>query len=178
MIEYYENPEDAIPYETTVLVLSQTDSCFDAEISALFDETRSRLACDKHHVEEHYKSLEEMPEYDRIIQFNVWLIHHSCLLVEGTDPILSYLRSEAIPDETQVAIVLDTDDERLSENVRESIEEEYSNRVTVLSSREAVIHYLLGHLQTASPCSSAGLDYLVSWNNKVSEYVGRHKELE
>lgn len=178
MIERYDNPEDAIPYETTVLVLTETDTAFEADFTDIFDEVRERTACDKHLVEEHYKSLDDIPSYDRIIQYNLWVIHHSCLIVDGTEPLMSYLRSEAIPDETQVVVVLDTDDDTLSEDYQDSVEDEYSQRLTVLSTRDAVVCYLLGHLQTASPCSSAGLDYLLSWNNKISDNVGRHKDLE
>lgn len=178
MIEHYENPEDAIPYETTILVLSETDDFFGDPAEKAFDEVRSGVSCEKHLVEEHYLTLDELPEYDRLIQYDVWVIHHSCLLVDRTDPLLSYLRSESFPDETQVLLVVGSEDDGLTTYVRGEIETEYSENITVVSSRTAMVYYLLGHLQTATPCSAAGLDYLVSRNNKISDNVGPHRDAD
>ncbi|MFC4548783.1 MULTISPECIES: hypothetical protein [Halorussus] len=178
MIDRYETPDEAIPHETTVLVLTETETCFGEPFAALFEEVRSQIACDKLLVEDHYRSAGNLPDYDVLIQYGVWLVHYSSLLAEGSPSIRSYLENESVPDETQVLVVFDTDDERLASNAEEGLETEYSDRLTVVSTRNELVYYLLGHFNTATPCSAAGLDYLVSWNNKMSDFVGPYRDVD
>lgn len=175
MIDRYDDPTDAIPHETTVLVLNETDRCFDRQPAALIDEVRSELACDKLMVEAHYEGLDDIPRYDRLVQYAVWVIHHSCLFTDRNAPLGSYLRTASFPDETQVLVVLDVEDRSTFDYMRREIEAEYSDEVVIVDSGTALVYYLLGHLQTANPCSAAGLDYIVSWNNKISDTIGPHQ---
>lgn len=171
-MERYDDPADAIPHELTVLVLNETDECFGRPPAALFDDVRSALSCDRLLVEEHYRTLSDLPGYQSLVQYPIWVVHHSCLFVDRTTQLGSYLRSGSFPDETQVLVLLDTDDERMGEHMRGELDREYSDEVTVVTSETALIHFLLGFLSVANPCSAAGLDYLVSWNNKISDTVG------
>lgn len=168
----YDDPEDAIPHELTVLVLNQTDECFGRDPADLFEAVRAKLSCDRLLVEEHYRTLAELPEYRSLIQYPIWIVHHSCLFVERTTQLGSYLRSGSFPDETQVVVLLDTEDQRMSDHMRGELASEYSDELTVVGSEKALVHYLLGFLDVANPCTAAGLDYLVSWNNKISDRVG------
>ncbi|MFC7044357.1 hypothetical protein ACFQH6_02085 [Halobacteriaceae archaeon GCM10025711] len=170
--------EDAIPHETTVLVLNETETCFGRQPEELFDEVRSDLNCDKLLLEEHYRTLDDIPAFDKLIQYEIWMVHHSCLLVDGPTSLQSYLSTESFPDEIQVVVMLDTDDPNMVDYLRQMVTEEYSDRITVISSAEAMHYYLLGRLTTASPCTAAGLDYIVSLNNKISDNVGRHQDIE
>lgn len=171
-MERYQDSEDAIPHEMTVLVLNETDACFGRPPAALFEAVRERLTCDRLLLEEHYRTVEDIPAYHALVQYPIWVVHHSSLIVEGTTELGSYLRTASFPDETQVLVVLDTDDERMGEHMRGEIEREYSDEVVIVTSETAFVHYLLGHLGVANPCSAAGLDYLLSWNNKISDTVG------
>ena len=171
-MDRYEDPEDAIPHELTVLVLNETDECFGRPPGEIFDDVREALTCDRLLVEEHYRSVDELPDYGSLVQYPIWVVHHSCLFVDRSTQLGSYLRTASFPDETQVLVLLDTDDERMCAHMRSELDGEYSDEVTVVSSETALVHYLLGYLGVANPCSAAGLDYLVSWNNKISDTVG------
>ena len=171
-MDRYEDPEDAIPHELTVLVLNETDGCFGRPPVEIFEEVREALTCDRLLVEEHYRSVDELPDYGSLVQYPIWVVHHSCLFVDRSTQLGSYLRTASFPDETQVLVLLDTNDERMGDHLRGEIEREYGEEVTVVASEEALVHYILGHLEIANPCSAAGLDYLVSWNNKISDMVG------
>jgi len=171
-MERYDEPEDAIPHEVTVLVLNETDELFGRRPAELFEEVRSKLTCDRLLLEEHYRSLSDLPEYRHLVQYPIWAVHHSCLFVDRTTDLGSYLRTASIPDETKVLVLLDTDDERMGAHLRGEIASEYGDEVTVVTSETALVHYLLGHMEVANPCSAAGLDYLLSWNNKISDTVG------
>lgn len=178
MIDRYEGPDDAIPHETTVLVVSETEHCFGKPFTRLFEEIRSRVACDELLVEEQYRSVDDLPDYDTLIQYGVWVVHYSSLLAESSASIRAYLEDTSIPDEMQVLVVFDTDDERLASNAEEGLEAEYGNRLMVVSTETELVYYLLGHLNTATPCSAAGLDYLVAWNNMISDFVGPYRDVD
>ncbi len=177
MIDRYDDPTDAIPHETTVLVLNETDRLFGDQPAPTFDDVRSKLTCDKLLLEEHYHSLDDLPEYDKLVQYAVWVVHHSCLFTDRATQLGSYLRTGSFPDETQVLVVLDADDEGTREYMESELED-YSDELTVVTSETALTYYLLGHLQTVNPCNAAGLDYLVSWNNKVSDTIGPHQDVD
>lgn len=178
MIDRYESPEDAIPHETTILVLNETDSLFETPPETLFEWVRSEVTCDRLLIEEHYRPADDLPPFDKLIQYQVWIVHHSCLLVEESTPLQSYLSTESFPDETVVIVVLDMEDDRMEEHLRKKIWTEYGDEITVISDETALRYYLHGYLQTANPCSAAGLDYIVSWNNKISDSVGRHQDIQ
>jgi len=175
-MERYETREDVIPHETTILVLNETDGCFGRPTEELLDAVRSALSCDKLLVEAHYCTPGELPAYDTLVQYGVWVVHHSCLLGDRPTPLDSLLRTESFPDETRVVAVVDDDVE--SDAVRAEIESEYGPKPTVVDSETALVYYLLGHLETATPCSTAGLDYLRSWNNKIIDIVGPAGDVE
>lgn len=171
-MDRYDDPDDAIPHELTVLVLNETDECFGREPVDLFAEVRESITCDRLIVEDHYRSPAELPEYRTLVQYPIWVVHHSCLFVDRTTQLGSYLRTASFPDETQVLVLLDTDDERMAAHMRDELEREYCDELTVVSTETAFVHYLLGYLDVANPCSAAGLEYVVAWNNKISDIVG------
>lgn len=171
-MDRYDRPEDAIPHEFTVLVMNETDECFGHPPAELFETVRSRLACDRLLLEEHHRTLEELPTYATLVQYPIWIVHHSCLFVERTTQLGSYLRTASYPDETRVLVVLDTDDEHMRAHLTGEVEREYADDVTVVTSATGLIYYLLGHLEVANPCSAAGLEYIVAWNNRISDTVG------
>lgn len=172
MMERYDDPADAIPHELTVLVLNETAECFGRSPVELFEEIRDTLACDRLLVEEHYRTLQELPEYHTLIRYPIWLVHQSCLFVDRSTELGSYLKTASFPDETRVLLLLDTDDCRIEDQFRAEITTEYADRLLIITSETALRYYLLGYLGAANPCSAAGLDYLVSWNNKISDTVG------
>lgn len=174
MIERYQNRDDAIPHESTVLVVDDEEECFGTPYEQLIDEAESRVACDSIDLVEHYVRPSELPDYDKLIQYNVWLIEHSTLLVDGASTILSYLCTETFPDETQVVVVVDSEDEQMAENLQQEI----SDEVVTLSSKTGVVTYLLGYLQTANPCSVAGVEHILAWNNEIADRVGRQREID
>lgn len=174
MIERYRSPDDAVPHEATVLVLDEADERFETPYEALFDEVDERVPCDSLEVVEHYERPGDLPEHDQLIQYNVWLIHHSALTVDGGSTILSYLCTESFPDETQVALVVDADDDSVARNLRREIPDE----VVTLSSRAGLVGFLLGHLTTANPCSVSGMEYVLAWNEEIADRVGRQREIE
>jgi len=174
MIERYQSSDDAIPHEATVLVIDESDTCFGTEYESLFDDIESRIACDSIELVEHYVSPAELPDFDTLIQYNVWLIKHDNLLVDGASTILSYLCTETFPDETQVVVVVDAEDDEMAENLQSEI----SDDITTLSSRTGVEAYLLGYLNTANPCSVAGMEHILAWNNEIADRVGRQRELD
>lgn len=174
MIERYQSSDDAIPHEATVLVVDDDDTIFDTSYETIFDDVESRLSCDELRLVEHYSSPDELPDFDTLIQYNVWLVKHDNLLLDGASTILSYLCTETFPDETQVVVVVDADDDQLADN----IEHEISDDIIILSSRTGVESYLLGYLNTANPCSVAGMEHILAWNNEIADRVGRQRELD
>lgn len=178
MIERYDNAEDAIPHEANVLALSELDELFGEPSKDVFEKVRREVNCDKLVIEEHYRSLDNLPEFEKLIQYSVWVVHHSSLLVEQDSPLPSFLEAGSVPDETQVVVVVDAADDQLVDYLTEEIEQTYNEDITVLSDRSSLVYYLVGHFKTASPCSPAGLDYITSWNNSISDRIGRHQEFE
>lgn len=171
-MERYDDPTDAIPHELTVLVLNETNECFGRSPVDVFEDIRDEIRCDRLILEEHYWSLDDLPDYNTLVQYPIWVVHQSCLFVDQSTQLGSYLRTASFPDETQVLIVVDTDDERVASHLREEIDREYADEVLVVPSETALRYYFLGHLQVANPCSAAGLDYLVAWNHRISDTVG------
>ncbi len=171
-MDRYNDPEDAIPHELTVLVLTEADEIFGQDPVDIFESVRERLDCDRLLVEEHYRSLADLPDYQSIVQYPIWVVHHSCLFGDRSTALESYLRTASFPDETVVLALIDTDDERIAARFQEQIDTEYSDKLVTITSESALRHYLLGYLGVANPCSAAGLDFLVSWNNKISDTVG------
>lgn len=171
-MDRYDDPEDAIPHELTVLVLNETDECFGRSPVELFDEVRSAITCDRLLLEEHYRSVDDLPSYPDLVQYPIWVVHHSCLFRDRPTQLGSYLRSGSFPDEIQVLVLLDTADVGMGDHMRAELEAEFCDEVTVVPSATALHYYLLGHMGVASPCSAAGLDYLVAWNHKIADTVG------
>lgn len=178
MIDRYDTPDEALPHETTVLVVTQERTCFGRDFTALFDEIRSGNACDHLIIEEQYRSVDELPEYDTLIQYGVWVVHYSALLADDSDAIRSYLEDESIPDETQIVVVFDTNDDQLASDATKNLQGEYSDELVVTSTETELVYYLLGHFNTATPCTASGLAYLVSWNNMIADLIGPYRDTD
>lgn len=175
MIERYQSTDDVVPHETTVLVVDDTDdACFGTPYTALLDEAESRFDSDGISLVPHIVRPDELPEFDTLIQYNVWLIKHSTLLVDGASTILSYLCTDSFPDETQVVVVVDTEDDEMAENLQSEI----SDDILTFSSETGVVSYLLGYLHTANPDSLAGREHIFAWNNEIADRVGGQRTID
>lgn len=82
----YESGEDAIPHETTVLVLSEIDTCFGDAFEELFEDVRTAIDCDKQIVQEHHRNVEGLPDFETLIQYDIWVVHNSVLLIDQDTP--------------------------------------------------------------------------------------------
>lgn len=175
MIERYEKRADATPHEATFLVVDDEETCFDATYGDVLAEVEGQLSCEPLSVIEHYEAPDDLPEYDTLIQYNVWLVSHEALLIDGEATMLSYLCSESFPDETLVVVVVDDPED---ESIGQYVQEEISDELVTLDSRTALVSFLLGYLKTASPCSVAGLEHIMAWNNEIADQVGPARRLE
>lgn len=178
MIERYENAEDAIPHESTVLVLSEVDQIFGSDYESIFAEVRDQVSCDKMVIEDHYRALDDLPDFEKLIQHSVWVVHQSCLLIDQEPALLNHLESGSVPDETQVVIAVDTEDDELASYLESEIDSAYDDSIVTVTDRSALVYFLVGHMTTASPCSPPGLQYVLSWNNNISDRIGRHQEFD
>jgi len=168
----YETTEDAIPYESTVLVLSESDTCFGASYEELFDQIRDEIDCENQFIQEHHRTVDDLPDFETLVQYDIWVVHYSVLLIDEDSPSVPYLASESLPTDTQVVIPVDTDDEDLADYLHEKIQTTFGNGITTVPSRAGLVYYLVGHLKTATACSGAGLEYIVTRNNTIADRIG------
>lgn len=166
----YEDPGDAIPHEMNVLVVSETETCFGRPFEAVVDGVRERLSCDKLLVQEYYHDLVDFSDRRLLVQHGIWLVHHSCLVDADAYPELHhYLTTGSYPDGTAIVVCVDPDVTETPDETAAELRTRYGDGVTVVTSHIGLVSYLSGFLDAVNPCSQAGLEYVMRWNNDVCD---------
>lgn len=167
MITRYKNPEDAVPHEENLLILTTSGSCFGHDFTDIVEEIRDGIRGDKLLIEEYFHSLSDLADRDTLIQNSVWIIHWSECLEDKPYPHLEfYLRTRTYPNESEVIICVDDGAVDIS-----VIESKYPG-VSVASTKQYLVAYACGHLNTANPDHLGGLKKVMEWNHEVCDELG------
>lgn len=167
MITRYKTPEDAVPHEENLLILTTSGSCYGHDFTDIVQEIRNGIHGDKLLIEEYFHSLSELADRDTLIQNSVWVIHwNECLENQPYPELKFYLSTRSYPNESEV--ILCVDDGAAEASV---IESRYPG-VSVASTKEYLVAYARGHLNTANPAHYGGLRKIMEWNNEVCDILG------
>lgn len=167
MITRYQNPEDAVPHEENLLILTTSGSCYGHDFIDIVEEIRDGIRGDKLLVEEYFHSLSNLADHDTLIQNSVWIIHwNECLEDQPYQDLEFYLRTRTYPNESEVIICVD--DGTVDASV---IESKYPG-VSVAPTRQYLVAYACGHLNTANPNHPGGLKKVIEWNHEVCDELG------
>ncbi|WP_152419161.1 hypothetical protein [Natrinema gari] len=163
----YKKLEDVVPHEENILILTTSDTCFNYDFSDIVEEIREGIRGDKLLIEEYYHSLSDLSNRDKLIQNSVWVIHWNECLKDDQYPQLGfYLETRSYPNEAEVIICVDGGSATVSK-----VESEYPH-LTVASSKEQLVAYSRGHLNTANPITKGGRKKIKRWNEEVCEDLG------
>lgn len=167
MITRYKKPEDAVPHEENLLILTTSGSCYGHDFTDIVEEIRDGIRGDKLLLEEYFHSLSDLADRDTLIQNSVWIIHwNECLKDEPYPGLEFYLRTRSYPNESEVIICVDD-----GESDTSVIESKYPG-VSVADTKQFLVAYALGHLNTANPAHSGGLKKVMEWNHEVCDELG------
>ncbi|WP_312911376.1 hypothetical protein [Natronosalvus caseinilyticus] len=163
MITRYKIPEDAVPHEENLLILTTSGKCYGHDFTDIVREIRDGIQGDKLLVEEYFHSLSELADRDTLIQNSVWIIHwDECLQNEPYPELKFYLDTRSYPNESEIILCIDDAPEA------SSIESKYPG-VSVAPTKEYLVAYAHGHLNTANPAHPGGLKKVMEWNNDVCD---------
>lgn len=167
MITRYKEPEDAVPHEENLLILTTSGRCYGQDFTDIVDEIRDGIHGDKLLIEEYFHSLSDLADRDTLIQNSVWIIDWNECLEDKPYPELDfYLRTRSYPNESEVIICID--DATVEASV---IESKYPD-VSIASTKQYLVAYALGHLNTANPNHSGGRKKVMEWNHEVCDELG------
>lgn len=166
MITRYYEPKDAVPHEENLLILSSSGSCYGHDFTDIVEEIREGIRGDKLLIEEYFHSLDDLKNRDKLIQNSVWIIHWEECLEAGPYPSLTqYLETRSYPNEAEIIICVD------GQQKKDKVESKYP-RVAVAPSKEFLVPYALGYLNSANPVSRGGTQKIMNWNNEVCNDLG------
>lgn len=166
MITRYKKPEDAVPHEENLLILTTSGSCYGHDFTDIVDEIREGIRGDKLLIEEYFHSLSELVDRDTLIQNSVWIIHWNECLEDEPYPYLEfYLRTRSYPNESEVIVCVDETVDTAA------IESKYPG-VSIASTKQYLVAYTRGHLNTANPDHPGGLKKVMEWNHEVCDELG------
>ncbi len=167
MITRYNDPEDAVPHEENLLILSTSGNCYGDDFTEIVEDIRDGIRGDKLLLEEYFHSLSDLADRDTLIQNSVWIIHwNECLKDEPYPNLEFYLQTRSYPNESEIIICVD--DEVSDPSV---IESKYPS-VSVATSKQYLVAYARGHLNTANPTHPGGLKMVMKWNQEVCDELG------
>lgn len=166
MITRYNDPQDAVPHEENLLILTTSGGCYGHDFTDIVQEIRNGIRGDKLLIQEYFHSLDDLANRDRLIQNSVWIIHwHECLENEPYPHLMHYLETRSYPNEGEVLLCVNGPDKAAKVGSR------YPG-VSVASSKEFLVAYAQGHLNTANPACSGGTKKVIEWNNEVCDELG------
>lgn len=167
MITRYKKAEDAVPHEENLLILTTSGSCYGYDFTDIVDEIRNGIRGDKLLVEECFHSLSELADRDTLIQNSVWIIHwKECLEDEPYPNLEFYLRTRSFPNESEVIICVDDTAVDTSD-----VQSKYPG-VSAAATKQYLVAYACGHLNTANPNHPGGLKKIMEWNHEVCDELG------
>ena len=166
MITRYNSPKDAVPHEENLLILTKSGGCYGQDFTDIVQDIRDGIQGDKLLIQEYFHSLDNLVDRDKLIQNSVWIIHwQECLESEPYPHLKHYLDTRSYPNEGEIILCVNGSDKA------ETIGSRYP-RVSVAPSKEFLVAYAQGHLNTANPACSGGTKKVIEWNNEVCDELG------
>jgi hypothetical protein len=166
MITRYNNSNDAVPHEENLLILTRSGRCYGHDFTDIVQDIRSGIQGDKLLIQEYFHSLDDLANRDKLIQNSVWIIHwQECLEDEPYPYLKHYLDTRDYPNEGEIVLCVD------GPAKAEKVESRYP-RVAVAPSKQFLVAYAQGHLNTANPACPGGTNKVIAWNNEVCDDLG------
>jgi hypothetical protein len=166
MVTRYNSTDDAVPHEENLLILTTSNRCYGREYPDIVQEIRDGIRGDKLLIEEYFHSLDDLENWEKLIRNSVWIINwQECMENEDLPCLKFYLDTKRYPNEAEVILCVNGNEK--AKEVRSSYP-----KVTVAKSKEALVSYAKGHLNTANPISQGGIKKVMEWNNEVCDELG------
>jgi hypothetical protein len=166
--ERYDNLSDTSPHEQYLLILSESETCFGSEYTALASEIQDRIDGDELTIQEYFHPLEDVTNSSRLIQNSVWLIHwDECLKNQDYPCLDSFLDQSMFPNYTEAIICIENGGYQKAKE----IERKYRG-ISVAYSKDTLFSCAKIHFSDFNPTYTSGKERVKSWNNEICERLG------
>lgn len=164
-MERYESLDDVDTHDEDLVIICDHDELFGESVDDLADEIRDEIDGDSLTLEEHPNGTARIDQHGWLVQHSVWLIHCEQLLeTEDGDRLEHYLTSYSIPEQTQIYVCV----EEKGRDVCETLEDDYRDRVDVVTGKGLLVAQASTYLNTVNPARGrAGKEAIMAWNNAV-----------
>jgi hypothetical protein len=173
-LEEYDSIEDVDTHDEDLVIICEREALFGTPVNKLVAAIREEIIGDRLTLEQHPEGLARLDQHGWLVQHSLWLIHCEQLLGDGGDGWLNYyLSTKSIPKHTEIIVCIEDG----TEETRAQLEDEYGNRIRVVTGERLLVAKASSYLNTANPIKGrAGKEAILAWNNAVCTLLNEFGE--